>query len=124
MDWFQQLRTTLAAYYPAGTPADVVGYLQGSATPAVWRNMIANGRQQMIILGSTPPNQDDWVAAGVAQRHEVRAIRQADLNTFIIAYGGFIRRPWGKIFTLSPDLLRDYDRLVLANFRNNMPRKR
>jgi hypothetical protein len=86
--------------------------------------MIANDRQQMIILGSTPPNQDDWVAAGVAQRHEVRMVRFAELNTFIIAYGGFIRRPWGKIFTLSPDLLRDYDRLVLQNFRNNMPRRR
>ena len=108
MDWFQQLRTTLAAYYPPGTPTDIVGFLQGSASPAVWRNMIASSRQQMIILGSTPPNQDDWVAAGVAQRQEVRTVRLFDLNTFIIGYGGFIRRPWGKIFTLSPWKMETY----------------
>jgi len=33
MDWFQQLRAALPAYYPPGSPADVVGYLQGSGNP-------------------------------------------------------------------------------------------
>ena len=80
-----------------------MGYLQGSPSALDWRRMIQGGREQMIVLGSLPPNNEDWVAAGIAQRRAIQTIRYADLNTFIVTYGGFIRRPWGKISTLSPE---------------------
>ena len=103
MNWFNQLRQVLAAYYPAGQPMDVVGYLQGSANPMVWRTMTP--RHQMIILGSVPPSHEEWVAAGVAHRGEIQTIRLAMLNGFIILYGGFMLRPWGSIHTTSQDAL-------------------
>ena len=54
--WFGQLRATLRGYYPQSGPADVVGYLRGSADPKVWRIMhFQRKRHPMIILGSTPP---------------------------------------------------------------------
>jgi len=123
MDWFQQLRAALPAYWPPGTPADVVGYLQGSPSAIDWRRMIQGGREQMIVLGSVPPTNEDWVAAGVAQRKAVQTIRYADLSTFIITYGGFIRRPWGKISTLSVDLVRNYGTVTIPQFRRNAPRR-
>jgi len=123
MEWFQQLRLALIAYYPMGSPADVVGYLQGSATPADWRHMIQNGREQMIVLGSVPPTNEDWIAAGVAQRRAVQTIRVNDLRTFIVTYGGFVRRPWGKISTLSSDVLRNYGNVTIRQFQRNLPRK-
>jgi hypothetical protein len=124
MDWFQQLRAALPAYYPPGSPADVVGYLQGSGNPMDWRRLMQNGREQMIVLGSVPPTHEDWVAAGVAQRGSVQTIRTADLATFIITYGGFIRRPWGKISTLSMEVARNYATVTIPQFKRNAPRKR
>ena len=85
--------------------------------------MIQGGREQMIILGSVPPNNEDWVAAGVAQRRAIQTIRYADLNTFIVTYGGFIRRPWGKISTLSMELVRDYGSVTIPQFKRNAPRR-
>jgi hypothetical protein len=123
MDWFQQLRAALPAYWPIGTPADIVGYLQGSPSALDWRRMIQGGREQMIILGSVPPSNEDWLAAGVAQRRAIQTIRYADLNTFIITYGGFIRRPWGKISTLSMELVRDYGSVTIPQFKRNAPRR-
>jgi hypothetical protein len=123
MDWFSQLRTVLADYYPQAGPQDIVGYLRGSRDPAVWRSMIQSGREQMIILGSVPPTDEEWAAAGVANRGSVQTIRFNDLWTFIITYGGFmVTRPWGKISTLTTELYRDYGR-TLAQFRGSLPNK-
>ncbi|WIM12895.1 hypothetical protein [Enhydrobacter sp.] len=120
MDWFQQLRVALLAYYPPGSPPDVVGYLQGSANPLDWRRMIQSGREQMIVLGSVPPTNEDWIAAGVAQRRTVQTVRIGDLRTFIITYGGFVRRPWGKISTLSEDVFRNYATVTIPQFKRNI----
>ena len=95
MNWFDQLKNALAAYYPPGQPGDIVGYLQGSASPMIWRSMALGDRprNQMMILGSLPPTQEAWVAAGVAQRDQIQVIRFAALNGFIVLYGGFVLRP-------------------------------
>jgi hypothetical protein len=37
--------------------------------------MIEGDREQMIFLGSVPPTNEDWVAAGVAQRKAIQTIR-------------------------------------------------
>ncbi len=124
MNWFNQLRQVLSNYYPPDRPADIVGYLQGSASPAVWRSMDQGDRprQQMIVLGSVEPTQEEWVAAGVAQRGEIQTIRLSSLNGFIILYGGFMLRPWGKIFTASNDALTIGFRASLDSWRRNAPR--
>ena len=124
MDWFQQLRAALAASYPPVGPQDIVGYLRGSANPKDWRSMIERGREQMIILGSTPPTDEEWAAAGVAQRGGgVQTIRFDDLRTFIITYGGFmLTRPWGKISTLTADTFRNYGTVTIPQFKANLPR--
>jgi hypothetical protein len=124
MDWFQQLRAALAEFYPMGSPQDVVGYLQGSADPKVWRSMIKGGREQMIILGSVPPTDAEWSAAGVAQRGAVQPIRFGDLQTFIITFGGFmVTRPWGKISTLSVDVFRGYGSVTIPQFKAELTRR-
>jgi len=121
MHWFDQLRQALAAYYPAGQPADIVGYLQGSANPMVWRSMALGDRPryQMIILGSVAPSHEEWVAAGVAQRGEIQAIRLGTLNGFIVLYGGFMLRPWGSIHTMSQDAQTIYFPGALDSWRRN-----
>ena len=106
MDWFQQLRAALPAYWPSGAGRHR-GLPAGQRNPLDWRRLIQDGREQMIVLGSVPPSNEDWVAAGVAQRGPFRPFATADLATFIITYGGFIRRPWGKISTLSMELVRE-----------------
>jgi hypothetical protein len=123
MDWFQQLRAVLADYYPAAGPQDIVGYLRGSSNPKVWRSMTQTGREQMLILGSVPPTDQEWAAAGVAGRGDVQTIRFDDLRTFIITYGGFmVTRPWGKISILSADLLRTYG-ITLSQFTASLSQK-
>jgi len=122
MDWFEQLRAALSAYYPPGSPPDVVGYLKGSANFRVWRSMVQGGHEQMVILGSVPPTDDEWAAAGVAQRRDVQTIRRDDLGTFIITYGGFVSRPWGKISTAATDdVLRNYAAVTISQFKASMP---
>src|SRR5260370_9002767 len=97
MDWFQQLRAALPAYYPPGSPPDVVGYLQGSANPMDWRRLMQSGREQMIVLGSVPPTHEDWVAAGVAQRGSIQTLPTTDLAPFIIPSRRLIPPPAGKL---------------------------
>ena len=84
MNWFEQLRTVLKDYYPAGNSPDIVGYLRGSKDPNVWRGMRTG---QMIVLGSVPPTNAEWAAAGVAGRGEVQTIRLEDMRMFLITYG-------------------------------------
>ena len=98
MNWFDQLRRALQAYYPPDRDADIVGYLQGSDSPDVWRSMEMGtpSRQQMIVLGGVEPNQEEWVAAGVAQRGQVREIRLTSLSGMIVLYGGFMLRPGAR----------------------------
>jgi len=96
--WFDQLRAVLRDYYPQEGPADVVGYLRGSADPNVWRIMrFQQERHQMITLGSAPPTKEEWSAAGVGNRGGTQTIRLNDLDRFIVTYAGFILRPWGRI---------------------------
>jgi hypothetical protein len=124
MDWFAQLRQTLSRYYTTANALDIVGYLQGSASPAVWRTMAQNAnRNQMIILGNAPPNREDWEAAGVAQRGEVQTIRIGDLGGWIVLYGGFIRRPWGSLFEIDADALNIGFPAALQSWQRNMPRR-
>lgn len=120
MNWFDQLRRALQAYYPPGRDADIVGYLQGSDSPDVWRSMEMGtpSRQQMIVLGGVEPNQEEWVAAGVAQRGQVREIRLTSLSGMIVLYGGFMLRPWGKIFIADNDAVRGFP-ASLENSRRN-----
>ncbi len=101
MAWFDDLKTTLPAYYPGGAAETIVGYVRGNASPSQWRSMLRQGYQQMLILGSVPPTQKHWVAAGVAGRGTETTIRISDLAGFIVLYGGFMYRPWGKIFELN-----------------------
>src|SRR5260370_22345774 len=89
MDWFQQLRAALPAYYPPGSPPDVVGYLQGSANPMDWRRLMQNGREQMIVLSHVPPTHEDWVAAGDDHRGSSLNTPTVQLTTFITTYGRF-----------------------------------
>ncbi len=121
MDWFDRLRQSLQAYYPADRPHDIVGHLQGSASPAVWRSMQGGNRprHQMIVLGSVEPTHQDWVDAGVAQRGEVQVIRLPALTGFIVLYGGFARRPWGEIHSTSPDALTIGFPASLESWRRN-----
>jgi len=124
MNWFDQLRQALAAYYPAGSDATIVGYLQGSVDPAVWRSMeTAQNRNQMLILGSLPPTTAEWQAAGVAQRGQVQTVTTTLMAGFIVLYGGFILRPWGKIFIMDDDARDIGFPAALRSFRANMPRR-
>ncbi len=106
MNWFDQLKQALPGYYRPSGPPDVVGYLRGSVSPDVWRQMEKNqNRHQMIVLGNTQPTQKEWDAAGVGQRGATQAVRLSSLTGFIVLYGGFMLRPWGAIHTASPDAL-------------------
>src|ERR1700678_1041905 len=108
MNWFDQIKAVLPSYYPANMPADIVGYLRGSGSQAIWRLMQqgARPRHQMIILGSVEPTQEEWIAAGVEQRlGELQTIRLAALNGFIVLYGGFMFRPWGSIHLATAEAL-------------------
>lgn len=95
MSWFDRVEAVLPGYYPADRPADVVGYLRGSASQAIWHTMQQGDRlrYQMIILGSVEPARDDWVAAGVGMRDEQQMIRFDGLKGFIVLYGGVMYRP-------------------------------
>lgn len=123
MIWFDKLRQVLSAYYPA-SPQDIVGYLQGSKDPMVWYRMLMGGRQQMIVLGSVEPIAKEWEAAGVAQRGAVQVITLNDLaaNGFMIVYGGFVLRPWGKIIRFDKKVEDSYEQNTLSNFRRNTPK--
>ncbi len=123
-NWFDQLREVLHTFYPPNGPANVVGYLQGSASPAIWRSMqTQQQRHQMLILGSQPPTQEEWSAAGVANRGQIQTIRLQNLDGFIVLYGGAVYRPWGSIAILSAEALKNYH-LTIENFRRNLPRPR
>jgi hypothetical protein len=90
MAWFDDLKQALPAYYPpTGTPT-IVGYLRGSIDPNFWRSMERAGRHEMLILGSRPPNHEDWVAAGVAARGADQIVTISNLIGFIVLYGGLV----------------------------------
>jgi hypothetical protein len=76
----------------------------------------------MLILGNRPPTNDDWIAAGVAQRDEVQTIRRPMLNGLIVLYGGFIRRPWGGIHEADQDALTLGFPASLRSWQQNAPR--
>jgi hypothetical protein len=123
MSWFDQLKLALPAYYPPGGLPNVAGYLRGSKDPSIWRSMQATNRNQMIILGSKPPSLEDWSAAGVGQRGNTQTITFSDLSGFIVIYGGFIRRPWGKIYVMDAQLLQSFPTQIDSWKRNYMPPK-
>jgi|HubBroStandDraft_1064217.scaffolds.fasta_scaffold09699_3 hypothetical protein len=115
-----KLREVLCDYYPADGAADVVGYLKGSGDPNVWRLMARQQQPQMVVLGSLPPTPEDWVAAGKPSAQDpVQTIHTKDLDGFIILYGGFVRRPWGRIELVDADATRYYQASTIDNFRNN-----
>ncbi len=123
-NWFDRLRDVLRDFYPNDGPADIVGYLQGSANPNVWRMMLTQQqRHQMLILGSAPPTNEEWSAAGVASRGQIQTIRFGDLNGFIVLYAGAVYRPWGCIAILSTEALKNYH-ATIESFRRNLPKPR
>lgn len=104
MQWINELKTACGDHYDANGPADVVGYLRGSGDPGVWRSMAASGSGQMIVLGNLTPTQEEWVAAGVAQRIAEVTVTETMLAGFMILYGGFMYRPWGHITVADHDV--------------------
>ena len=124
MNWFSQLKAALPAYYLHSGPPRIVGYLKGSGDPAVWRQMErSQNRNQMIILGNTEPDDEDWVAAGVLDRGATKVISIDTLAGFIVLYGGFVRRPWGKIFIADHDARAIGFPAALSSWRRNTPRR-
>lgn len=125
MDWFSQLRQALPAYYTKQHPLDIVGYLQGSASHDTWRHMEqVRQRNQMIVLGNAPPSQREWEAAGVAQRGQVQTIRFSALAGWTVLYGGFVLRPWGKLFELTDEEQARLFPGAINSWVRNMPRRR
>lgn len=117
MDWFDQLRDVLVDYYPTSAPRDIVGYLKGSSDAKTWRKMATSRTEQMLVLGSSPPTDAQWEAAGVKDRTGVQTIRRNDLDGFMITYGGLVSgRPWGKISVLSVELFRGYG-ITITQFK-------
>jgi hypothetical protein len=119
---FSQLRRVLLPFYLPEFPP-VVGYLRGSISAGVWKNMAdKKNRRQMMILGNQEPTEVQWKAAGVGHRRgETKAVKFPDLHGFIVLYGGFmVDRPWGSICIESkdaseigfPGTLRDFEREV------------
>ncbi len=124
MEWFPQLKAALPNYYLASRPANIVGYLKGSDDPNIWRSMERDqNRNQMIVLGNTEPSDEDWVAAGVRDRGPSKVITIDKLAGFIILYGGFMRRPWGKIFITDSDAETIGFPAALNSWRRNTPRR-
>jgi hypothetical protein len=121
MSWFDDLKAALPKYYDSAHPANVVGYLRGSAEPSDWRRMDQTGSGQMIILGNVPPTQKEWDAAGVGQRGQTQTITFMKLAGFIVIYGGFIYRPWGHIVVSTGDLVKRFSGQI-TNWKNNAPR--
>ncbi len=124
--WLEQLRTVLRDYYPANQPQDIVGYLRGSKSPEIWRQMRDDRqRHQMLLLGSVAPTQAEWAAAGVAGRGNTNIVYVRDLTGLIVLYGGFmVTRPWGQIYPYSAEAMQHYQTSTLDSFRRNMPRGR
>jgi len=125
MDWFQQLRQALSAYYVASRPVDIVGYLRGNGTPVQWRQM-ANAvppHHQMLILGNVEPSREEWAAAGVAGRGTQFTVTTSMLTGFIVLYGGFMLRPWGQIHLATPDALNIGFKGSLQSWIRNAPRR-
>jgi hypothetical protein len=107
MNWFQQIRQVLQAYYVAGQPEDVVGFLRGNGSPMQWRGMATADppHNQMLILGNQEPTREEWDAAGVGQRGVQFTVTTGMLTGFIVLYAGFMYRPWGRIHLIDGDAL-------------------
>ncbi len=124
MNWFEQLRQALSAYYLPASDRNIVGYLQGSSSPQVWLQMAnSRSRHQMLILGSEPPTPKEWVSAGVQQRGAIQTIRISDLTGWIVLYGGFMLRPWGELHQADKDALTIGFPGSLQRWRANTPRR-
>lgn len=104
MQWITQLKEALRDHYDPARNEDIVGYLRGTGSAAAWRQMDEAGRGQMIVLGNRPPTEEEWVAAGVAQRVGEVTVTSAMLKGFMILYGGFMYRPWGHIVVPNEDV--------------------
>ena len=103
-----QLKNALPAFYPSGTGNDVVGYLRGSGSGAVWQKMANTGSGQMMVLGSVIPIAAEWAAAGKPSFSygSIQTITRSTLDGFRLTYGGFMvcrysgfvyGRPWAHI---------------------------
>ena len=114
MDWFQHSRGAarlLSAGQPGGLWATCKAAAIGAAPDAAGARDDRSGCRPRMKL----------VAAGVAQRGSIQTIRTADLATFIITYGGFIRRP---CVDTSMEVARNYATVTIPQFKRNAPRKR
>jgi hypothetical protein len=104
MQWILQMKAVLRDHYDPALDASIIGFLRGSGSAVAWRTMSQAGSGQMIILGNRPPTNDDWVAAGVAQRIGNVTVTDEMLSGFMILYGGFMYRPWGHIVVPNNDV--------------------
>ena len=122
MEWLEQLLAELSEFYPSSGQQDIIGYLKGGRGPKEWHRVIRDkGRPQMLILGSAPPSDADWLDAGVLERNlPVIVVRRADLQSFVILYGGFKARPWGRLEQVIGYNPSEYHRQI-ARFRANRP---
>ena len=105
MTWIIQMKSTLRDHYDPARDESIVGFLRGTGNPAIWRSMHGAGSGQMIILGNRPPSNEDWIAAGVAQRGTEVTVTTPMLLGFMVLYGGFMFRPWGHIVVPNSDVL-------------------
>lgn len=122
MAWLNQMKACLSDYYSSSQPSNIVGYLKGSSSPSVWKSMAMGSRpkNQMVVLGNIPPSKNEWEAAGVDERGEPTAITEELLgNDWIILYGGFMYRPWGKLFEIDDDALNIGFPSSLESWRRN-----
>jgi hypothetical protein len=119
----EQLRGVLSDYYPPDGPAGVLGYLKGSGDPNVWYVMSSQNEAQHMILGNLPPTQEDWMAAGKPSNLDQIQTIYTDLfdkdPRLVVLYGGFVRRPWGRIELLDADALKYYQSATIDSFRRN-----
>ena len=84
MQWIEDLKAAIGAHFdPSGDP-NIIGYLRGSGSQTVWRQMASSGSGQMLILGNCPPTRDEWSAAGVEQRSNDVVVNVGMLSGFII----------------------------------------
>ena len=122
--WLEQLLEVLRDFYPPDGPEGVIGYLKGTDDPNTWRLMAVQRKPQFLILGSTPPTQQEWVDAGKPYREPIRTVRREHLDGLIILYAGGSPRPWGRIETLDDDAIKYYQDSTINPIRRNFPKRR
>lgn len=105
--WFDELKLALPRYYKRRHPPNIVGYLRGTGGPDQWRVNAWVGRDQAIILGNVPPEQQDWIDAGITLRKRSQhVILIQNIAGWMVLHKGGSRRPWGQLIQIDDDCLK------------------